>query len=166
MATRSDELQLETDEYFQRHEWRVQRVGWIVWSLVIIAGSIGLLGSGPISATETIAPDGSLSVAYDRYLHYHHPTKLTLTSGKIEDQALRIKLDRQLLERLQIERIEPPPSQSEVTNDGVIYTFLQNSPLQNSKVVFHVDYEDFGSSRGTVEVIGYQPVTLKQFVYP
>ena len=47
MTTQREDLELETDESFQRNEWRIQRAGWIVWSLVIIAGLIGLLGSGP-----------------------------------------------------------------------------------------------------------------------
>ena len=55
MATQREDLELETDESFQRNEWRIQRVGWIVWSLVIIAGLIGLLGSGPMSHKEIVS---------------------------------------------------------------------------------------------------------------
>ena len=83
MATQREDLELETDESFQRSEWRIQRAGWIVWSLVIIAGLIGLLGSGPMSHKETAATDGSLKIDYDRYLHYHHPTQLTLSVGEV-----------------------------------------------------------------------------------
>ena len=166
MATQREDLELETDESFQRNEWRIQRAGWIVWSLVIIAGLIGLLGSGPMSHKETTAADHSLKINYDRYLHYHHPTQLTLSVGEIADDELQIKIDRALLDRLQVERIEPEPLQAEITDDGVIYTFMQKASSQNVKVIFHVDYERFGDSQGTVEVVGHEPVTLKQFVYP
>jgi len=166
MTARSEELQLDTDDAFQRKEWRIQRVGWVVWTLVIVAGVIGLLGSGPMSRAELVAADGSLTIAYDRYLHYHHPTQLTLSVGKIADDELRIKLNRALLDRLQIQRIEPEPSQAELADDGVIYTFLQQPSARNAKVILHVDYEHFGATHGTVEVVGHEPVTLKQFVYP
>ena len=166
MTARSEELQLDTDDAFQRNEWRIQRVGWIVWTLVIVAGVIGLLGSGPMSRAETVAPDGSLTIAYDRYLHYHHPTQLMLSVGEIADDELRIKLNRALLDRLQIQRIEPEPSQAELADDGVIYTFLQQPSARNAKVILHVDYEHFGANHGTVELVGHEPVTLKQFVYP
>jgi hypothetical protein len=166
MATRSNELQLETDESFQRTEWRLQRAGWIVWSLVIFAGLIGLLGTGPLSNTEVIAPDGSLSIAYDRYLHYHHPTQLILLVGETAADELRVKFDRTLLDQLQVERIEPEPLKAELADNGIIYTFLQKPSARNAKVIFHVDYEQFGAHRGTVEVVGHEPVTLKQFVYP
>ena len=86
--------------------------------------------------------------------------------GEIADDELRIKFDRALLDRLQVERIEPEPLQAELTDDGVIYTFMQKASSQNVKVIFHVDYERFGASQGTVEVVGHEPVTLKQFVYP
>ena len=119
-----------------------------------------------MSHKEMAAADGSLKIDYDRYLHYHHPTQLTLSVGKIADDELRIKFDRALLDRLQVERIEPEPLQAEITDDGVIYTFMQKASSQNVKVIFHVDYERFGASQGTVEVVGHEPVTLKQFVYP
>ena len=166
MATQREDLELETDESFQRNEWRIQRVGWVIWSVVIIAGLIGLLGSGPMSHKEISAADGSLTVDYDRYVHYHHPTQLTLSVGGIADDKMGIKIDRALLDRLQVERIEPEPLQTELTDDGVIYTFMQKASSQNVKVIFHVDYERFGASQGTIEVVGHEPVTLKQFVYP
>jgi hypothetical protein len=166
MATEREDLELETDELFQRNEWRIQRVGWVVWSLVIIAAIIGLLGSGPMSHKEIVAADGSLTIAYDRYLHYHHPTQLTLSVGEIAGGELRIKFNRELLDRLQVERIEPEPTKSELTDDGVIYTFLKTASSQNAKVIFHVDYEHFGANHGMVEVVGHQPVTVNQFVYP
>ena len=166
MATQREDLELETDESFQSNEWRIQRVGWVVWSLVIIAGIIGLLGSGPLSHKEIVAADRSLTVAYDRYLHYHHPTQLTLSVGEIADDELRIKFNRELLDQLQVERIEPQPTKAELTDDGVIYTFLKKSSSQNAKVIFHVDYEHFGAHHGTVEVVGHQPLTVNQFVYP
>lgn len=166
MTARSEDLQLDTDDSFQRNEWRVQRVGWVVWTVVIVAGFIGLLGPGPISQAKIAASDGSLTVAYDRYLHYHHPTQLTLSVGEVADGELQIKFDRALLDRLQVERIEPEPLKSELADDGVVYKFLQRPSSQNVKVIFHVDYEQFGASRGTVEVVGHEPVTLAQFVYP
>jgi hypothetical protein len=166
MTARSEELQLDTDDSFQRNEWRIQRVGWIVWFLVIVAGSIGLLGSGPMSHSEIVAGDGSLTIAYDRYVHYHHPTQLTLSLGELPGEELQIKFNRELLDRMQVERIEPEPVKAELTDDGVIYTFLQKPSSQNSKVIFHVDYERFGANGGAVEVVGHEPVTLTQFVYP
>jgi hypothetical protein len=165
MATRSQELQLKTNDSFQRIEWSVQRFGWAVWALTILAGLIGLLGSGPLSHTETKAGDGSLTVAYDRYLHYHHPTQLQLTLGHIEDRQVRVKLSRPLLDCLQIERIEPEPAKAELTNDGLIYIF-ESVASKDARIIFHVDYERFGSNQGTIEVAGHEPVTLNQFVYP
>jgi hypothetical protein len=166
MTARSEEIQLDTDTSFQRNEWRLQRAGWVVWTLVIVAGFIGLLGPGPMSRAEVVAADGSLTITYDRYLHYHHPTQLTLSVGEITDDELRVKLDRTLLDRLQVERIEPEPLKAELADDGIIYTFLQTPSSRNAKVIFHVDYEQFGAHRGTVEVVGHEPVTLNQLVYP
>jgi hypothetical protein len=166
MAAQREDLELETDESFQRNEWRLQRVGWIAWSLVIVAALTGLLGSGPLSHKEISAADRSLTIEYDRYLHYHHPTQLTLSAGEIPGNELRIKFDQALLDRLQVERIEPEPLNAELVDDGVIYTFMQKASSPHARVIFHVDYEHIGASQGTVHVVGYKPVTLRQFVYP
>jgi hypothetical protein len=166
MTARSEELQLDTDDSFQRNEWRIQRVGWFVWILVIVAGFIGLLGSGPMSQAKMAATDGSLTILYDRYLHYHQPTQLTLVVSEIAEEELQVKFDRALLDRFQVERIEPEPLKAVLLDDGVIYTFLQKPFSRNAKVIFHVDYEHFGINHGAVQVVGHEPVILNQFVYP
>ena len=56
----NERLKLEEKPVFQRLEWRIQRVGWVLWAAIVIAACAGLMGRGPLSATEASAPDGSL----------------------------------------------------------------------------------------------------------
>jgi hypothetical protein len=36
---------------FQRREWRVDRVGWVVMALILVAGLVGVWGAGVHTAT-------------------------------------------------------------------------------------------------------------------
>jgi hypothetical protein len=162
------ELDLETDARFQRSEWRAQRIGWIIWSLIVVAACLGLLGPGWLSDREAISADGGLTVGYDRFLHYHHPSQLTITCHGVhlDSDAFGISVARSLLDQMQILRIDPEPVHSQVADNSVIYEFRRDPRANAGKVVFHVEYERYGNAEGEIALMGGDPVTLRQFVYP
>jgi hypothetical protein len=162
------ELDLETDAQFQRTEWRAQRIGWLVWSLIVIAACLGLLGPGWLSDREAASADGGITVGYERFVHYHNPSQLTVTcnGARIGGDALRISVEQSLLDGMQILRIEPEPEHHQVTGGGVIYEFQRAPQADSVKVVFHVEYERYGRAEGDIALAGGAPVTLRQFVYP
>jgi hypothetical protein len=161
-------LDVQHDDAFQKSEWRIQRVGWAAWSAIVIAALAGLLGTGPLSHADSSASDGSLSVKYDRFLHYHKPAVLeVLVNSRAEDdQPLRLKLSRSFLDRIQILRIEPEPEEQSLAENGVIYAFTQEGAPDLFKVLFHFEYEKFGNTTGSVELIGGGSAGFQQFVYP
>jgi hypothetical protein len=161
-------LELHTNQTFQSSEWRVQRIGWVLWAGILVAGLLGLVGAGPLSNVDSSAPDDSLTVAYQRFVHYHQPTLLDLTvrPGPSTDQTLRVKLSESLLDSLEIQRIEPEPNAREIAVDGIVYTFQRELAADSAKIAFHIEYERFGRSRARIELIGHGSVQFDQFVYP
>ena len=61
-------LELATDDAFQQIEWRIQRIGWLVWAMLLLAALLGLTGSGWLSGAEVTSDDGAVTVKYDRFL--------------------------------------------------------------------------------------------------
>jgi hypothetical protein len=161
-------IDLEDHESLQRIEWRTQRVGWFVWSTIIVAACLGLLGPGPLSAARDSDANGTLTVAYDRFLHYHHPTEIRITLGNLSRAGgeLELTLSQELLDRMQIRRIEPEPVRASLGGGGVVYKFSRSDSADPSEIVFHVDFERIGPSHGTIKVNGKEPIVLNQFVYP
>jgi hypothetical protein len=160
-------LDLERNDGFQKAEWRVQRLGWIVWGLIVLAALAGLLGSGWLSERNLTASDGSLAVKYDRFVHYHHPVQIELSMNTAPtDGEWQVTVDRSLLDRLQILRIEPEPERRVIAENAVVYSFLADANVALGKVVFHVEYERYGGAQGGVSIAGRLPVVVKQFVYP
>ncbi len=55
---RVGDLDIEQDLDFERRQWHVQRVGWVVFLLILLAAFVGLLGTGR-SAMSSRRPDRS-----------------------------------------------------------------------------------------------------------
>jgi hypothetical protein len=161
-------LDIQQDESFQKSEWQIQRVGWATWAAFVIAALAGLLGTGPLSHADSSASDGSLSIQYDRFLHYHQPTaiEVLVNSRGADDAPLRLKLSRSFLDRIQMLRIEPEPEEQSLAADGVVYAFTQEGVSKLSKVMFHFEYEKFGHTKASVERVGGGSASFQQFVYP
>jgi hypothetical protein len=168
MSAATDRLELDRNEAFQRKEWTVQRVGWVVWGIVIVAALAGLLGSGPLSDQVASSADGAVRVHYDRFVHHHHPTILEvhLRPKSGDGKELAIKLSQPFLDRVRIHHIQPDAERRELLADGAVFYFDRDDRAETAKIVLHVEYEKMGATRGRVELLGHDGVDLRSFVYP
>lgn len=53
---------------FQVREWWIDRVGWVVMGLIVVAGLVGVWGGGLVGGARVSADDGGMSVSYDRFV--------------------------------------------------------------------------------------------------
>lgn len=157
-------LEFDQSKKFQRWEWRLQRLGWMLLSTLLVAAALGFLGPGWFSNSTAQTSDGSLSVEYERFPHYHNPAQLRVNIDSENTALWRLQIERSLLDRLEIISIEPEPEGSEVTKDGVVYAFPHAHGI--GQVVFHVEFERYGNASGDIELLGVGKVSLEQFVYP
>jgi hypothetical protein len=161
-------LELERRERFNRAEWTIQRIGWAAGALLIGAGLAGLVGAGPFSSREAVAPDGAVRVEYDRFLHYHAPTTLSVTidAAQVNSQRIRLRLSQEYLDSVEVHRIQPEPALSSVGQEGVLLTFERESGAKEAKITLHVEHQNLGSVSGEIGVEGHEGVVFHQFVYP
>ncbi|MEX2170575.1 MAG: hypothetical protein WD851_14765 [Pirellulales bacterium] len=168
MKSQSASLEIDDDAALHQIEWRIQHAGWLIWGVIIAAGLLGLLGSGPISSATATAADDSLSIDYDRFVHYHHPLLVTarIDTSQFTEGELNLKISRRFLDRLRLIRVEPEPQRQQIAPDGVIFTFATADLPKVAMVQFRLEYEKAGTSRGRIELLGRDPVVFSQFVYP
>lgn len=153
---------------FQRKEWTVQRVGWVLVGLLLLAALAGVFGAGPLSETTTSAEDGTVEVEYERFIRHVGTTTMTVTlgPGTVENGKAQLYISRDLATGWRLEDVSPAPSTESSTAEWLIYEFdvLGDTP---PKVKFLYRGDGFGHHDGDLHAgPGTDPVRLWQWIYP
>ena len=167
-ATASGSLQVSEDMELQRRTWAVERVGWIIMALVVLAALLGLFSTGPLSSATARDPAGLVSIEYDRFARYVAPSTLRVdfSAAAAAGDRISLRMNRDLAEAIRIEQIQPQPEQAKATADGMNFVFNLAGPGQPGRVYFALRPETIGLLRGELGVAGQPPARLAQFVYP
>lgn len=165
---RTDDLESGCDLPFEHSWWRLQSIIWAVLILFLVGGVIGVFGHGPFSETTVHPPGSQVSVHYDWLARRETPSmmqlhldKAALISGKV-----RIRLNRALIDRMQLKQIVPPPLAAEPLADGVLFTFQTNPAGDSALLIFTENPTMPGFVDAEVAVEGAEPVRFRQFIYP
>ena len=152
---------------FQVREWRVQRAGWGVLALVVIAALLGLFGAGPLSETTTEADDGTVQVEYERFLRHIGTSRMTISVGDaaFEKGMARVYISRELVEGWRLESVSPAPSTASSSDEWLIWQF---DVLGESAPVIKVEIrgDGVGKNSGVIRAGDGEPVSLTQWIYP
>lgn len=168
MATvrRVGDLEISEDKQFQQREWKMERIGWVLMMLLVIAGFLGLLG-GPGLFSDATAAAPNLQVRYSRFAHLLEDTSLRLWATPVESEdTVRISISNTLLEDVRIEGIVPEPESVEAASDHVTFSFQLQAPNEEAVVTFYLNPTRPGTKQGWLGIDGDSPVELSLFVYP
>ena len=159
-------LEINEDLQFQRRDWFLQRVGWCVLGLLLLAGLAGLLGPGPLSRTTRTDGRG-LEVRYERFVRDNAQTDL---SFRVAPQALgsdqaRLLIHRDYLAANRLQRIDPEPRSTRSLGEYVEFSFdaQASEPLA---IRLTLEPDEFGTHSGSVRLNDGPEVRLEQFTYP
>ncbi|HXH06764.1 MAG TPA: hypothetical protein VNI83_09250 [Vicinamibacterales bacterium] len=160
-------LVLDEDLAFQRRVWTIQRIGWVVLALLVVAGAFGLFGGGPISRASTGDPAGRLAVEYERFCRREATTTLTvrLREPRAPEGAASVVFAPAYLDAIAIEQVVPPPEGSEIRPDGVVFRFRPPPNDMPMVVIFFLRVRRAGIVFGRLSSAG-SSVTFRQLVYP
>lgn len=153
---------------FQRRDWTLQRIGWGVMALFILAAVSGVFGNGPLSS-RTVGDSRFATMDLQRFARHAAPTTFTVTagSGAIAEGELTITADRAFFEAYQLQSITPEPLRV-VASEGLL-TFVFEAGATRPAVTFHVEPQRIGSHSGVFRVgagAGSTRLRIAQFVYP
>jgi len=171
MATpnKNDGFEIGQDLEFQRKSWKVQRFGWLVMLLIVVAALLGLFGGGPLAHDDAGSKGSTLYVEYRRFQRYNSPAELRITVGPgaiRADSTARIWLDREWLTASEIKAIVPEPERSENIEDRTVYTFRVAPAAAGSLITFALWTRKIGRQRGRVGVDAGPSHRFSQFTYP
>jgi hypothetical protein len=165
---RVGDLEIDQDLAFQRREWLFERLAWAAMALLTLAALLGLLGRGPLSPRRASAPDGSLSVEYERFLNSRSDTTLTVrVPGEVtRARTFRLWINDDYLDRVQVRQITPRPEREEPGSGRHAFVFRAAEPGQPASVTFRVEPDRAGRLQAEVAAGQGEPAALGQIVYP
>jgi hypothetical protein len=149
---------------FQRREWRLQRVGWALIALVLIAGMLGLFGRGPLG--HRTAANAALQVEYEWLARRDSQTTWKMTPlTPPADGRYRVALDANWAQHFQIHAIQPEPESARLAEGGWVYEF-EARETRDLPIIFHVEARKIGRLEGSVVLNDAPPLQMDLFVYP
>jgi hypothetical protein len=160
------DLDIDQNDKFQRREWRVSRLGWLLLALFVLAGLLGLLGSGPLSRVTAESDAGTVQAEYNRVAHYEAEDSLNLlfSPAAIEDGKVTVELTGSWISGAEVSTISPTPSTQYAIPGGVAMEF---EVLQAGEVeaVFSFRAQEYGDL-DLQATVGEDSVHFSQLVLP
>jgi hypothetical protein len=147
----------------------VQRVGWVILVLLLLAGGLGLFGGwGPLVPAVSGDQNGVVQVEYDRFVQYLAPLqfRIRVTPPADGGDTVRLWLDRAYLDQFTIQAIVPTPEGEEVGTDRVVYEFKLADAGQPFVVTFDVRHTHAGLVNGRAGLEDGPTITFWQLVFP
>lgn len=162
---KSKSPQIDEDLDFQKKMWRIQRLGWVVIALLLLAAVLGLFGGGLLSSAQAHDSGELLQVHYDRFVRMQSPQTLqvSMDGGAVQDQQASVWISQDFLDRVRIERIQPQPERVTAQDGGQIYQFSARGPLQ---VTYDLQAKGPGLYQVELGIPGADPAAFTQVVYP
>jgi hypothetical protein len=161
-------LQVGDDERFQRREWKIQRVAWVVLGLVLLGGLLGAFGGG-VAAHATASSAGVPAVLdYDRLVRFSAPTELRVVLDPTAirpDGVAHLWLPHRYLRHVEVDRVTPEPQRVIGGASGVIYEFVL-TPGQAGIISVVVRPTRAGVLAGQLVLADRRGLSFRQFVYP
>jgi hypothetical protein len=105
---------------FQKLSWRIERTAWLVMTVVVLAGLLGLFGGGPLSAREL--RDDGIVLRYDAVARLGAPTVLDVQLEPTSGDA-RLALGADYVASIELDGVWPTPERVESADGWTTLTF-------------------------------------------
>jgi hypothetical protein len=168
------DLQGELDPRFGQIERRIQRAGWVIIAIVLIAAIAGLFGGGFFSNTTTRhnSEGHEIALTYARFGRAESNLELELQVMAADAPApeLEVALSGEFLDKVSITGVSPEPESESVQGDAVVYTWEVDDWSRPLALRFNYESRDWRSIGGRFDVragdesLGSLP--FEQFLFP
>lgn len=155
--------QIAEDPKFDRIQWRVERVAWMLMGLVILLALLGFLGGGgPLTRATESAADAE--VGYNRMIRFQGITQVELRLPGSGQEA-RVTFNETFLADMEVEGVHPEPESVEAGTDQVTYVFQLAEDEDSADVTFTLRPGRIGVHSADIET-GSTTLSFWQFALP
>ena len=165
---RVGDLEVTQDLDFEHRAWSVQRISWIIFSLIMGAAFLGLLGEGPLSAATAGGDGAPLQVQYGRFVRHRGTTQMEikLQPGAVQSDEARVWVDREYLNGVELHNVLPEPESVEAGPDRYMYVFKLSEPGGGANINFDLMPVRTGIRNVQVGLEGGPELSFTQVVWP
>jgi hypothetical protein len=152
---------LELEDEIKLHEtgWAIQRVGWAVILLLLVAAALGVFGNGLLSSAE-ISDDGN-NIRFEKLVRYQSPMQLIIrTNGR--ENKVEVRIPQSYIESMEVDKIVPEPVDQKLASGLAIFTFKTEGP---STIKFYIIPEKTGQMKAQIQV-NESNFSVTHFIYP
>jgi protein-L-isoaspartate(D-aspartate) O-methyltransferase len=126
---------------FQRRFWAVQRVAWVVFSLILLACLLGLMGRGGLFSTKVMQSAGG-TIEIPAISRWNAPDDMRVSlPPSAMDQTVFV--DPRFLDAFSIDGVDPP-QKTTVRKDGRIGYVFGSDAITPARIVFRLQTQQPG----------------------
>jgi len=149
----------------QRLTWRVERLGWIALALVLVAGILGVFGSGPLSSTRAGGAAAGLFVEYERFARFGAVTRINIVADSSTSGTATLAVAGDVIDSLALDAVHPRPVEQRSTQTGANWVFRAD-PGGPLRIALNARPTRPGLLRSSFAIDARPPVPILQVVYP
>jgi hypothetical protein len=153
---------------FQVREWRLERIGWAVMVVIIVAALSGVFGGGGLVACTTVADAAGLTeVRYARFARYASPTTLHINlTASASRRPIRVRVSDRYLSEMNVRAITPAPTSTAIADQQHVFVFERSAAPASATIRFELEPTAIGRHLGWIAVDEAAPLSFTQFIYP
>ena len=146
----------------------MQRVGWIVMAILLLAAPLGLTGSGVLARATVGDASAVIQLGYSRLARLAAPSTLDVRIGReaVSGEQVDLWIEQDYLQGVQIQKIVPEPEEVRSAGDQLIYVFAIDEPGQPMTITVDLRHSTFGLKSGRVGLGAGPTLDFNQFVFP
>jgi hypothetical protein len=156
---RNNSLQLEDEISLHKKGWLIQRIGWFIMAVFVVASFSGLFGTGWLSH-EKIS-NGKILVTFEKFGRLESPMKLEVYTNS-KDGKIEIGIPRDYLTCIEVNKIIPAPESQTADRQAIVFRFDAKG---TALITFYLVPEKSGNVTANLKVNG-SDVLISHFIYP
>lgn len=157
---------IDEDLPFQRKQWRVERIGWLLMTVLIVCALAGVLGGGGLlSSAASTSPDGGVSLKHERFARRLASTALEITAAPASGRTLQVQIAESYLDAMAVQSITPEPDSMTSANGAAVLTFARTAGGA-AKIRLRLEPQTAGIIEGWAAVDQGARMRIKQYILP
>lgn len=152
---------LDLEDEIRLHEtgWAIQRIGWVIILLLLVAAALGIFGTGMLSQTQV--DQTGHTIIFEKFARYEAPMQLTV-HAKSKNNNIEIRLPEIYFESIELDKIVPEPHETDLAQGNVVFTFQSKD---RSAIKFYLTPEKTGQVKVHIQV-NESDFIITHFIYP